>query len=138
MPLIDNTLKLNQKITNIPKRLKISELKEGVIYPLRTEKGKNLIVVVLDGELNAYLAQCPHMGADLIKAKCVGPSKNIQCPWHGYIFDSRNGNFLLNPNVESMKNIRIPSDNFDPNLIIKFKLRSVQLTTSDDWCFSDN
>ena len=77
MPLIDNTLKLNQKITNIPKRLKISELKEGVIYPLRTEKEKNLIVVVLDGELNAYLAQCPHMGADLIKAKCVDLPKTF-------------------------------------------------------------
>ena len=82
-----------------PDRLRLSDLSKGKVTPIRTKRGRSAIVVLLGGEPRAFDATCPHFGADLSKAKCVGG--NISCPWHGYRYSIETGAFVENPNVEA-------------------------------------
>ena len=72
MLLIDGVLRPVEKIKHHAKRLALSKLRPGKIYTL---EGKNseILVVCLNGKTpTAFRAQCPHMGADLSEAKCIG------------------------------------------------------------------
>ena len=112
---------------DLPSRLTIGDLKEGVVYPIQTARGQSAIVVLRDGVLRAFDARCPHMGADLTKAVCVGPDNRISCPWHGYRFSSTSGVIVENPNEAAMKVVRVLSPNFDPDLKPPFKLRDYEV-----------
>jgi nitrite reductase/ring-hydroxylating ferredoxin subunit len=65
------------------------------------------------GEIRAYRNACPHAGAPVCTGKISGtsqPSKVyeyiygsegciLRCPWHGWEFDLRTGEHLVDPDV---------------------------------------
>lgn len=114
-----------------PERIKVSDLREGVVTPIRTKSGGVAILVLHEGRPLAFHAVCPHMGADLRKASCV--AGEIRCFWHGYSYSIKTGQFAGNPNVELMKNIRIASEHFDPSLQPSYRLREHAVVIDDGW-----
>ena len=119
----------------LPGRLLFQDLAEGTVYQVRSRRGQASIVVLRDGAPRAFDARCPHMGADLTKATCVGADNRIQCPWHGYRFGGDTGVIVENPNEEAMKVIRIASPNFDQDLKPPFKLRDYDVEVVDGWVY---
>src|SRR5262245_41342119 len=82
-----------------PDRLRLSDLSDGKATPITTKRGRSAIVVLQGGEPRAFDASCPHFGANLSKAKCIGST--IACPWHGYRYSIETGALIENPNVEA-------------------------------------
>lgn len=117
--------------TELPAHLSLSSLREGVVYSVRTEHGPPAIVVLRSGVPFAFEAKCPHMGADLTQATCVGPDNRISCPWHGYRFNAETGVVVENPNEAAMRVVRVASPNFDPDLKPPFKLRDCAIEIRD-------
>ena len=115
----------------LPACLLMSELGEGVVYPVQTERGPPALVVLRNGVPQAFDAKCPHMGADLTKAACVGSDNLISCPWHGYRFSTETGVIVENPNEAAMRVVRVASLNFDPDLKPPFKLRDCEVEVRD-------
>ena len=120
----------------LPDRLMMQNLKEGVVYPIRTRQGQSAIVVLRHGKAFAYDAKCPHMGADLTVAHCVGRENYISCPWHGYQFNGETGVIAGNPNEAAMRAVRVASPNFDPDMKPPFKLRDLEIEIRDDWLYA--
>lgn len=71
----------------------------------------------IDGEYYALHNKCPHRGAPLCEGRITGlmtgpepgeyeierEGEIIRCPWHGYEFDIKSGEFVLEPRtVRSM------------------------------------
>ncbi len=51
--------------------------------------GKNVFIVMIDGNVYAMDALCSHRGGPLENGALDG--YNIKCPWHGAIYDVRTG-----------------------------------------------
>lgn len=63
----------------------------------------------VDGELHALDGVCPHQGGPLGKGNLQGAI--VTCPWHGWQFDVRNGEFQLRKSlVQPRMNVRIDGD----------------------------
>lgn len=72
----------------------------------------------IDGEFFALDGVCPHQGGPLGKGVLQGCV--VTCPWHGWQFDVRNGEFQLRKSfVHPRFNIRVEGDEvqveIDPN-----------------------
>jgi nitrite reductase/ring-hydroxylating ferredoxin subunit len=48
-----------------------------------------IVVVNVDGELQAFANRCPHQGGPLARGRLDGDV--ITCPWHLWSFDARTG-----------------------------------------------
>ena len=118
-------------VEDLPERIRLSDLAQGVIKPVRTSRGQVAIVFLRDGKPRAFDARCPHMGSDLRMAACVGG--DIICAWHGYRYDGNTGAFVENPNEKSMKGIRVRSATFDPALKQSYRLREYELEIGAGW-----
>ena len=84
--------------------------KIGVIEVTNLKK----IGVIKTNKIVAFSLTCPHMGADLTLGRCDMQRNILQCPWHGYVYDLENLEFIENPNISVMKKIRLKSKYFDP------------------------
>lgn len=63
----------------------------------------------VDGELHALDGVCPHQGGPLGKGNLQGHV--VTCPWHGWQFDVRNGEFQLRKSLVQPKlNVRLVDD----------------------------
>ena len=63
----------------------------------------------VDGEVFALDGVCPHQGGPLGKGALQGCI--VTCPWHGWQFDVRNGEFQLRKSLVQPKfNTRIVGD----------------------------
>ncbi len=63
----------------------------------------------VDGELHALDGVCPHQGGPLGKGNLQGHV--VTCPWHGWQFDVRNGEFQLRKSLVQPKlNLRTIDD----------------------------
>lgn len=88
---------------------KLSEVKEGEIFPATVDKARIVLSRDADGEVKAYMGRCPHQGAclefglvtELVegdslndlkvdKSKCV-----LRCPWHGFEFSLSTGQAVV-------------------------------------------
>ena len=66
----------------------IAELREQL--PLETDfAGMRFKIIELDGKLVAFSARCAHLMGPLGEGRIEGGV--VECPWHGYRFDIRNG-----------------------------------------------
>ena len=77
--------------------------------------GRSIGVFNLDGEFFALRNRCPHRGGELCLGPVTGtalPSSDfrfrygrageiIRCAWHGWEFDIRTGEFLVNPRIKA-------------------------------------
>ena len=90
-------------------------------------------VFFLEEKYVAFDMQCPHLGGDLSSGKYQADEHSITCPWHGYEFDLKEGEFLNNPNEEAMCVARVKSNYFDPDILFSGKLKSVNLTVNDEF-----
>jgi nitrite reductase/ring-hydroxylating ferredoxin subunit/Fe-S cluster biogenesis protein NfuA len=67
------------------------ELEESKITPVDFG-GKEVAVVLLEGQLYAIDELCPHQGAPLATQGILNaPKKEIACSWHGWRFDLESG-----------------------------------------------
>jgi 3-phenylpropionate/trans-cinnamate dioxygenase ferredoxin subunit len=74
-------------------------------------RGRSYGVFNVDGSFYALLNRCPHHGAELCKGPLVhlveadvpgdvrfdGERRLVQCPWHGWEFDVRDGRSYCDP-----------------------------------------
>lgn len=123
----------NEEIDDAPERLLLSDLAEGAIRAVKTARGQTAIIILQDGKPRAFDARCPHMGADLSKATCVGSIGDVVCAWHGYRYSGKTGALIENPNEAILKAIRTPSTHFDPRLRPPHRLREYPLEIRDGW-----
>ena len=71
--------------------IKISDLPIGAKKPVMVG-GKELILLNVDGAIHAVQRRCPHMGADLCKAKMEAGL--LICPKHRATFDIVTGEVM--------------------------------------------
>lgn len=70
------------------------ELEAG--KPKRVEaKGAKIMLLKHDDGIHAIGAVCPHLGGPLNKGKIDG--ETVTCPWHGSVFDLRDGRLCHGP-----------------------------------------
>jgi nitrite reductase/ring-hydroxylating ferredoxin subunit len=72
------------------------------------------------------------MGADLAQGRYDPKTRQLHCPWHGYVYDAGTGVMTENPNVEIMRSIRIASATFNPDKAICYRLRRFTVTRDGD------
>jgi nitrite reductase/ring-hydroxylating ferredoxin subunit len=58
--------------------------------------GTELALFNIDGEFYAIENFCPHRGAPIADGRLCGPV--VECDWHGWLFDVRNGSCITRPN----------------------------------------
>lgn len=72
----------------------VKDIPEGGGKSLRVD-GKEIAVFNLGGEFHAIGDICPHMGGPLGEGTVDG--ENVICPWHGWTFCIKTGNFAAHP-----------------------------------------
>jgi nitrite reductase/ring-hydroxylating ferredoxin subunit/uncharacterized membrane protein len=73
-----------------------AELPEG--KPMRIEvDGAPVMLVRQNGAVYATSATCTHLSGPLDEGEFDPRSCTIECPWHGSVFDVRNGNVVHGP-----------------------------------------
>ncbi len=91
-----------------------SELPPGARIIVEVE-GRSIGVFNVHGRYYALRNRCPHQAAPLCLGAIKGmtlPSKPgeyvwardgeiLRCPWHGWEFDIRSGEFLVNPKIRA-------------------------------------
>lgn len=60
--------------------------------------GQKVAVFLVDGEVVATTAVCPHAGGPLNKGRLDGAI--LTCPWHGWSYDLRTGECEDDPEVQ--------------------------------------
>ena len=71
---------------------RIDDLRPGACVRLELPDGNELAVWNVDGEYYAIENFCPHKGAPLSEGSLCGHI--VECGWHGWQFDIRNGECL--------------------------------------------
>lgn len=79
-------------------------IKPGTLeaFSLRPDEGEPVEVIVVNaaGQLAAYVNACAHQGMPLDNALVDGDEGTITCRWHGFCFDSTNGECLTMPGAQ--------------------------------------
>jgi nitrite reductase/ring-hydroxylating ferredoxin subunit len=75
----------------------ISGLRRGRIYRYDLA-GRPVILFWAGDQLVLASEICPHIGGPLSEGRLEEDGCALRCPWHGYKYDSRTGEFLENPN----------------------------------------
>ena len=66
-----------------------------------TVMGKTLAVFVMEGQVIAMDAECPHEGGPLYEGTVERGC--IVCPWHGYEFELHTGRCDTDPNLSDRR-----------------------------------
>lgn len=77
----------------------LSRLEEGTPV-LGHKDGEQILLVRLDGQINAVGASCTHYGAPLADGIVAGDT--IRCPWHHACFSLRTGEALAAPALDPL------------------------------------
>jgi nitrite reductase (NADH) small subunit len=97
-----------------------------------TVKGMEIGVFLVDGEYRAYRSVCPHAGAPVCEGTVGGtnlPSSVYEyeygqeeqilcCPWHGWEFDLKTGENLVNPRTR-LRSYPVEVKDFDVYLLLR-------------------
>tara|TARA_R110001583_G_C5670369_1_gene410836 strand:- start:5376 stop:5690 length:315 start_codon:yes stop_codon:yes gene_type:complete len=77
---------------------RIDELPPGKIHKI--QHGEQTIALVnVDGEFFAVDGICSHAGGPLCRGDVIAAEKVITCPWHGWEYDLRSGECLMDPSL---------------------------------------
>jgi 3-phenylpropionate/trans-cinnamate dioxygenase ferredoxin subunit len=71
--------------------LNSNDIKDGEMKEVKAG-GTSVVVARAAGEIYAFGARCPHMGARLVEGTLVGTI--VTCPRHGSQFDVRDGSVV--------------------------------------------
>jgi nitrite reductase/ring-hydroxylating ferredoxin subunit len=75
----------------------LKDFEEGKLLPVWV--GQHCVAVGrIQGQLRAFLSECPHRGAQLIQGSLNGTV--LTCPWHSWEFDVLSGKGLTNPHAQ--------------------------------------
>jgi nitrite reductase/ring-hydroxylating ferredoxin subunit len=107
---------------------------------LRTlEPGYDVVVVTTpaseDAPFRVFRNICPHMGAPLERGKLCDGGAAIQCPWHGYQFDTRTGAFRSNPNDAIYSGLHHLYAHFNPACRPALRLQLLPYKVEGDYLF---
>lgn len=72
--------------------------------PIETPWGSFFLVAVA-GEVVAVESWCPHLLAPLFQGSFHGG--RVTCPWHGWVFDLKNGACVWAPDDEAAREARL-------------------------------
>jgi Fe-S cluster biogenesis protein NfuA/nitrite reductase/ring-hydroxylating ferredoxin subunit len=82
----------------------VADLTDGKITPMGLVSGDGtrheVIVVLLDGRLSAYVNACAHEGLPLDGALVDIEAGTLTCPWHGFCFDALSGECMSAPGAQ--------------------------------------
>ncbi len=88
--------------------------RQAFAIPLRSIRRRRIYTYELDGrpivvfwagdQIVVASEVCPHLGGPLSQARLEDDGCVLRCPWHGYKFDTRSGEFLENPNLGYIQN----------------------------------
>lgn len=83
---------------------KVEDVPDGEITPMRVvarDGGETEVIVInLDGRLNAYVNACAHQGMPLDTALLDTAAATITCPWHGFCYDAISGECMTAPGAQ--------------------------------------
>lgn len=78
--------------------LRAEQLEDRKPVRAQLSNGYAVVVVKMDGAINAIGAVCTHAGGPLDEGEIVGRDRcDIKCPWHGSVFSLRTGAALHGP-----------------------------------------
>ena len=105
----DETMMIRRQTVLDDDRGRLPRVNDGGITPLGSldeirgrlplavrADGIDLRVVEHDGQLCAYPSVCPHLGGPLE----ISTDGAVECPWHGYRYDLRDGRCLTDPSLQ--------------------------------------
>lgn len=79
--------------------VKVANINEFISTPIRKAvvNGKEIVLCKHEDKFYATSAICPHQGGPLDE----GTLENgcVVCPWHGWVFNVKDGSCQLNPSV---------------------------------------
>lgn len=75
----------------------LSELQAGVGKMVEVN-GKEIALFNIDGKVYATTNICPHQAGPLSESSIDGTE--ITCPWHGWVFDVKDGVSPVNPRAK--------------------------------------
>lgn len=75
----------------------LTEFSDGKLHLIWVGE-HGVAVVSVEGQLSAFVSECPHRGAQLAQGKLEGPI--LTCPWHQWRFDVVSGQGLTNPHAK--------------------------------------
>lgn len=77
---------------------KVADLAPGKIHKI--EHGEQVIALInIDNEFYAVDGICGHAGGPLCRGEVDGDDKVISCPWHGWEYDLKSGECLMDPSL---------------------------------------
>jgi nitrite reductase/ring-hydroxylating ferredoxin subunit len=77
----------------------ISRVRRGKIY--RFDLGGRPVILFWAADQLVLASEiCPHIGGPLSEGRLEEDGCALRCPWHGYKYDTRTGEFLENPNEQ--------------------------------------
>ncbi len=77
----------------------VSRIQRGKIY--RFELGSRPVILFWAADQLVLASEiCPHIGGPLSEGRLEDDGCALRCPWHGYKYDTRTGEFLENPNEQ--------------------------------------
>lgn len=83
---------------------KVEDVPDGEVTPMRVvarDGGETEVIVInLDGRLNAYVNACAHQGMPLDTALLDTSAATITCPWHGFCYDAISGECMTAPGAQ--------------------------------------
>lgn len=84
---------------------RVEEITPGRSARILLSNGVEIAVFNVDGEFYATNNFCPHKGAPLSEGNLCGYT--IECDWHGWEFDVRNGECLTVPEQLQTYEVRV-------------------------------
>ena len=77
---------------------KVVDLGPGKIHRIEHE-AQVIALINIDGEFYAVDGICGHAGGPLCRGQVDADEKVISCPWHGWEYDLKSGECLMDPSL---------------------------------------
>ncbi|MFN8667380.1 MAG: NifU family protein [Gemmatimonadaceae bacterium] len=78
----------------------VDSLEDGRPTRMELADGKSLVLIRLDGHIQAFRNECAHLGLPIDGGTVDRESRTITCPWHGFRFDCLSGECLTAPQAQ--------------------------------------
>jgi len=88
-----------------------ADLKDGE-HRCAVAKGRKLALANIGGNFFCIDSACTHAGGPVCEGKIGEKSpSSVTCPWHGSIFDYKNGKVLKGPALDPLKSYKVKVKN---------------------------